>query len=263
LPFFGNCIFVLTEQNVYKYTLAGSFVSKFILPKTKEVIFNNIKRAKNGIINLSTKNSILKCQDVLQVYKLGNGLPYNIWSRDQIKVSKNEFTSNLVYNRSLTRLAQNIKTFRDNLNAKFIIATENARNNVVTYFSFLPISVQFEQPKLHPDVDSNPENVNVGVNELHLPPVLNREIEKLYTSLEIIADFLSIKNYTVSNKDCVESFCWSWNGTSCYNLSLPAIKTCNVNPISYKELELSQLGTIEYAPVPNNFPKTSSPSVAP
>jgi hypothetical protein len=240
-------IFILTEQFIYKYTLSGSYVTTVNIPKTNDVKYTNIKKSKNGTLIISSNKCILKCQDILQTFKLGEGLPYEYWSKEQLSVSKNEFVSDLIYNRSLIRMVQNIKTFRDTLNSRFVIATENVRNNIVTYFSYLPID-KTEFPTFSEDIEQ--ENLGVGVNELHTPSVINKELEKIYNSLLILNNFLSIKNYVVGNEDCLESFCWSWDATSCYKLKLPVLKTCSINPISYQEL-LAQEQSIDMMYAPN------------
>jgi hypothetical protein len=240
----GDFFFILTEQNVYKYSITGSYITTFVIPKQITITYNNIKKGQNGTVLLSSPKCLLKCQDVLEVFKLGDGLPYQYWTKDQLKVFKNEFTSDLIYNRSLVRMAQNIKTFRDTLNAKFVVANEHLQGNIVTYFTYIPINVS-ERPIFSDDIEK--ETISVGVNELHIPPVLNKELEKLYIALQQLNSFLSIENYTIKNTDCVDTFCWSWNATSCYNLTLPLIKTCKVNPVSFYELALNETGYINYA----------------
>lgn len=239
-----NFLLILTENKIHKYTLAGSYVSTFNLPTKDKVKFKNFKSGKNCSTLICSQNCILKTQDILQVFRLGEGLPYSYWDRNQLVVKKDEFVSDLVYNRSLLRISQNILTFKNTLNARFIIAAENVLSNVVTYFSYLPINILSEGPNIENDL----RDIKIGVNELHIPSVFNREFKKIYKALEKIADFLSIKNYTVQNDDCLKSFCWSWDSTSCYNLKLPVIKTCSINPISYKEISVNQAGILQYAP---------------
>ena len=238
--------YILTENNLYKYTLSGNYISKFVLPKKDSFKYTNVKTSKDQSVFISSSKFISKTQDVLQVFRLGEGLEYNYWSKDQLTINKNEFSSDLNYNRSLIRTVQNVKTFKNNINAKFVIANENIKNNIITYFSYLPIDLLIDAPKLSSDIEL--ENVSVGVNELHLPPVLNKELKKIYNALEILSDFLSIKSYFVKNSDCIDSFCWSWDATSCYNLKLPVIKTCNINPISFSELEIGKYSNLNYAP---------------
>lgn len=239
-----NFINILTQKYLYKYTLAGVYVTTYSIPKEDEINYTRIRRGINNTFLLTSPKCIYKIQDILNVFKLGDGLPYNYWSLDQLKVDKNEFVSDLNYNRCLTRMAQNIISFRDTLNSKFVIATENKNNNVVKYFTYVPVS---EKPELNDDISNL--DIGVGVNELHLPIVFNRELKKLYYGLIQLADFLSIKNYIVSNENCYESFCWSWDATSCYQLKLPLLKTCDVNPISFQEIEVSVVNeNMAYAP---------------
>jgi hypothetical protein len=240
----NDFFFILTEQYIYKYSITGAYITTLVIPKKDTTKYSNIKKGKNGIILASSKNCLLKSQDILEVFRLGKGLPYKYWTKDQLKVFKNEFTSDLNYNRSLVRMAQNIKTFRDTLNSKFVLAKEHIHGNVIVYFSYIPINVS-ERPVFSDEVEN--ELLSVGVNELHIPSVLNKEFKKLYDSLQQLNDFLSIHNYTVTNNDCLDSFCWSWNSTSCYKLSLPVIKTCKINPISFLELSLNQNSNIVYA----------------
>jgi hypothetical protein len=244
----NNFLLVLTDKNIYKYTLAGSYVSTFVPLKDDTVKYNNIKNGKNGTLLISTQKCIIKYQDILNLYRLGDGLPYKYWNYDQLKVNKNEFATDLIYNRSLIRITQNIKTFRGTLNAKFILANENINRNIITYFSYLPIDINDIKYEKYLKFKNDIENdlVLVGVNELHVPSVINKELKKLYDALIQLSEFLNIENYTIKNSDCVESFCWSWNAMSCYNLTLPVIKTCNINPISYGELHLNEQNVIKY-----------------
>lgn len=247
-------LYILTEQNVFKFSLAGNYISTFNIPKATTIKYNNIKVANDNKIIISSNNCIFKAQDVLEIFKIGTGIPFSFWSYDQVTVSKNEFPSDLNYNRSLKRLNQNIKTLRDTLNAKYVIANETTPNGIVSYFSYIPldyVSAKSSDPNyglvFSDDIEN--EKVAVGVNELHVPAVINRELDKLYFALEQLADFLSIKNYTAQNTDCLDAFCWSWKATSCYKLTLPVIKTCSSNPITYTEINLAKNGYIQqYTP---------------
>lgn len=244
-----NFLYVLLEKEVYKYTISGEYVSILILPNDSQLLtYNCIQKGADQTFLISTKNCILKFHDLLETFKIGEGLNTKYWDKDQLKVYKNEFSSDLNYNRLLLRTAQNIKTFRDTLNSKFVILSENLKNKIITYFSFFPIDMNSESPVLNSDVES--EKLGVGVNELHIPSTINTEIKKLYSSLEILNDFLSVKNFTVDSSDCLDFFCWSWNATSCFQLELPSIKTCNLNPLSFKEILVDKLseGRMNYIP---------------
>jgi hypothetical protein len=183
-------------------------------------------------------------QDVLEIYRIGEGLPTNYWSKDQILLKKQELAQDIAYNRALKRMAQNLKTFRNNLNSKFVIKSEITDAGTLSYFALEPIKTN-SLPSLYTDVEN--ENLFVGVNELHVPQSINKELVKLYNSLTILSNFLTVET---SNEDglegCPEPFCWSWKATSCYNLKLPIIRICGVNPITYDELKFNF--PVNYAP---------------
>lgn len=244
----GDFFYILTDVNIFKYTSSGFFITELNLPLASTFTYKSIKKSPNRSFIISTPYAIQKIQDVLQIFKLGEGLPNKYWNYDQLKVKEDEFSTDLNYNRSLIRIAQNIKSFRSSLNARFIIAAEQTKFGSITYFSWIPINIETDLPTLDIDVES--ETMGVGINELHVPPVFNREFKKLYNSIESIKSFLEIRNVAVEsgnpNNECLGQFCWSWSAMSSYNLKLPVIKTCSINPITY--FELTSAFPANYAP---------------
>jgi hypothetical protein len=236
----GNFIYIVTTSNVYKYTSDGHYITVFNMPVPSyplTVTYKGAKKAPNESLLLLTNNAIIKVQDILSIHRIGEGMPWQYWTPDQLAVNRSEFASDLNYNRSLIRIAQNIKTFRDTLNAKLVLATEQTKTAVVTYYATVPILAS-SRPVFSPEVEN--ENIGVAVNELHVPQVINKYIDMLYQSLLDLQTFLGVSNYNVTGSEnsqvCTSPFCWSWGGMSCFNLTLPAIKVCNINPITYSEL---------------------------
>lgn len=248
----GEFIYVVTTKYIYKYTLTGTYISTVDLPNSSNLNFSTMKESTYRSLLIGYKNpesegsGIIKIQDVVQLFKVGDGLNKNYWSREQILINKNEFVEDINYNRSLVRLVQNIKTFRGVFDSKFVIATEQLPSGTVSYFTLTPISAD-DRPIFSSDIEN--ENIGVGVNELHIPSVLNREFSKIYDALVILKDYLEVSDIRVQsgvNKGCFSPFCWSWKAMSCYNLSLPVIRICNINPITYVELENEF--PVKYAP---------------
>jgi hypothetical protein len=246
----GDFFYVLTEQNIYKYSASLIYITKLQIPKTTDVIYRNIKKSTNKSLVISTVNSLIKCQDILEIFKLGGGLPYNFWSKDQLKVSNNELALDLNYNRSLIRMAQNIKSFRSTLNAKFVLVPKQTSNDIINYLTWIPINSN-QLPIFDDDIEN--ETLGVGVNELHVPQVFNKEIKKLYNAIDTLKNFLNVSNVNIEtinkNLNCNGVFCWSWKAMSCYGLELPIIKTCDVNPITFLEL----MSDFPYAYNANNW----------
>jgi hypothetical protein len=234
----GAFLYITTEKSIYKYAVRGYFISlvNFSVP------CNSVKKDINRSLLICTPYGIAKIQDVVSLFKIGEGLPSSLWSKDQVLLSKSELASDLNYNKSFQRMTQNLKTFRSKLISKFVKATEYTKIGVISYYALSPVAYN-SLPSLLEDVEN--ESVGVGVNELHIPQVLNRELAKLYSSIEILRAFLNISDITLPNVRiddsgisvaCSEPFCWSWKALSCHSLSLPAIRICNINPITYAEL---------------------------
>ena len=230
----GDFFYIVTSSNIYKYSSDGYYITTLNLPT--EISFNGGKQSLNRSLVFFGSNFIIKTQDILELYSVGDGLGEKYWSNDQLMVSRDEFSSDLNYNRSFVRLAQNLKTFRSSLNAKLVLATEQTATNIVTYFALAPLSVT-DLPVFDPNIEL--ENIGVGVNELHVPQTLNKEFVKFYDAVTKLTSTLNITNYNVNgnNNGCNSTFCWSWQALSCYSLTLPAVRICSINPITYAELE--------------------------
>jgi hypothetical protein len=249
---YGDFFYILTQKNIYKYSTNGSFITETALPNAENLDFITGKSSYYRSNLVLTKNSILKFNDIVGVFKIGEGLDYSYWNENQIKLNSDDLALDLNYNTSLIRICQNIKQFRNNLNSKFVLIYEKKNFGVIKYYSIYPISYK---NKLIFSDDIENENIGVGVNEFHIPQVLNREFKKIYVALEQLRDYLEIKDVRMldgSNSNltdgCNQAFCWSWKAMSCYALSLPVIKICNINPITYAELESEFPSEYSYAP---------------
>ena len=261
----GDFFYVVSKDNIFKYALDGTFISivnipygSIINPKGAVLSYTSGNFTSRRSLLFTTANSIIKCQDVVSLFKVGEGLAYNFWTREQCYVYSNEFTQDVNYNRAFTRIIQNLKQLRNIFDSKFVIATEQTTYGTIQYFTKTPIGVD-TRPKFSSDIEN--ENVQVGVNEFNIPQVINREISKIYEAFQSVGSFLTITDnriLTGINTGCSDPFCWSWKNMSCYNLTLPVIRICNINPITYSELKSNYPSDYVYAPS-----KTWGSAVAP
>ena len=245
----GDFIYISTNLNVFKYSAIVEYITTLTLPSSRNN-YISIKPSENRSINIATKTSIIRVQDFVEIYKIGDGLDYKYWSLDQILLKKNEFAQDINYNVSLNRTAQNLKTFRNSLNSKFVLVTEQTPRGAVSYFSLVPLSTS-EKIEFLNDVEN--ETLYIGTNEFYIPSVINREIKKLYSSMELIKASLNVTTAQTDssgeqeeNPCSTSEFCWSWKSLACYNLSLPLIRICSINPITYAEL--MDTFPVQYAP---------------
>ena len=246
----GEFLYITTTGNVFKYSSVGEFLTTFTLPNINGLKFTSCKHSSNRELYVSTNKSILKFQDFVDLFKIGDGLDSKYWSLDQILLKKEEFATDINYNLALNRTAQNLKTFRNSLNGKFVLVSEQTARGSATYFSLIPI-LKEDNVKFGSDVEN--EKLKIGVNEFYIPDVVNRELKKLHDSQISLRENLdvSFSDSSSSNLDgekskCGGDFCWSWKAMSCYDLSLPLIRLCNINPITYAEL--MSTFPVNYAP---------------
>jgi hypothetical protein len=246
----GEFLYITTTGNVFKYSSVGEFLTTFNLPNINGLKFTSCKHYSNRELYVSTNKSILKFQDFVDLFKIGDGLDSKYWSLDQILLKKEEFATDINYNLALNRTAQNLKTFRNSLNGKFVLVSEQTARGTATYFSLIPI-LKEDNVKFGSDVEN--EKLKIGVNEFYIPDVVNRELKKLHDSQISLRENLdvSFSDSSSSNLDgekskCGGDFCWSWRAMSCYDLSLPLIRLCNINPITYAEL--MNTFQVNYAP---------------
>jgi hypothetical protein len=246
----GEFLYIITTGNVFKYSSVGEFLTTFNLPNINGLKFTSCKHSSNRELYVSTNKSILKFQDFVDLFKIGDGLDSKYWSLDQILLKKEEFATDINYNLALNRTAQNLKTFRNSLNGKFVLVSEQTARGSATYFSLIPI-LKEDNVVLVSDVEN--EKLKIGVNEFYIPDVVNRELKKLHDSQISLRENLdvSFSDSSSSNLDgekskCGGDFCWSWKAMSCYDLSLPLIRLCNINPITYAEL--MNTFPVNYAP---------------
>jgi hypothetical protein len=232
----GEFLYVVTKNSILKYTATGEYITTVVMPETNlDFVSGQISEYRS--LNFTTKNSIIRVQDFVEIFEIGDGLESNYWSLEQMLLNKDEFAQDLNYNFAFQKINQNLKTFRNSLNSKFVFVTEQTSRGTISYFSLVPISTE-DKPIFEEDIEN--ENLHIGVNEFHIPPVINRELEKLYNALITLKTNLDISNVNSiivnDSSECGENFCWSWKSMSCYNLSLPIIRICNINPITYAEL---------------------------
>lgn len=223
-------------SNIFKYTSLGLYMDNLDIPTG---LYIGGKKGVDRDILIISKNHIVKCQEITDILETGEGIEKKYWSLDQILIKPDELNQDIVINRVFSRLINNIINFKNSLESKLDLTSESTSAGIITYFRLTPIKVE-QRPYLGFDIESN--NVYVGVNELHNPSVINRELEKIYNSLILLKQFLDINVVSISSETgreidkCLSPFCWSWKAMSTYNITKPMIRACNINPISFKEL---------------------------
>ena len=118
-------------------------------------------------------NQILVYTDDFDLISVLNDRSFDIFSKEDVFVDKNEWNQAWVYNKSLRKMAKNIETFRNMISYRFVIK-EDALGNVTS------IKKVYNTDTLTYSAFNYNDYFMVGVNENYQSSVINREFKKLY-----------------------------------------------------------------------------------
>lgn len=235
--------YVIYDSHVEKYSILGMYISVVEnLPTTGKYISGCSDSYHN--IYIADSSRVFKFLDIVEDFSIINPNYSNLlWSKEELKVNQDEFIQDWSINRVLNRIASNVEVFRTHLHSRYGLTTVYSPIESLTYYTAIPINsadTAFCGRAL--------EDITVGANELVLTQVLNRSIEKIYNCINSLASFVNATYLTKEEggNNCDDTFCWSWKNTSCFNISLPVLRVCSINPITFAELRSDF--TNSYAP---------------
>jgi hypothetical protein len=129
----------------------------------------------------SKANQILIYNDNFNLITCLNDPGFEIYSKDEINVKKEEWNQSWVYNKSIRKMAENIEKLRSNIFYRFYLKEDE-------YEDFVYAKKVYNTEILaYSALNYNKEFV-VGINENFQSSVINRELEKLYNLEQNILD---------------------------------------------------------------------------
>lgn len=211
----GGMIYVCCTDRVHRFTLTHKLINTFaILTDTETSLstYTSIAVDTNSNVYLTDGRYLIKYLDISNTIASRSSATDGLfWSRDQIKINKDELVDDWVYNRSLRRIAENIDILYKSLESKIVSLTDDK-------FTLLPFD----------ETDAGifqglPVNLDdfcvIGLNEFVTSEVINRCIDNIqqniyYVLCVILNCFTSTKsglqvNFAVAPPvlpDC----CWNW-----------------------------------------------------
>lgn len=235
--------YIIYNTRVEKYSILGLYINMVDeLPETSSFVSGSCDLYHN--IYIADQSRVYKFLDINEDFSIINkNFDSLYWQESDLLVDENEFVQDWGTNKSLLRVAHNAEIFRKSLHSRFGLTTVYSAIASLVYYTAVPISNAesiFCGQAL--------ENIGVGANELTLTQVLNRNIEKIYRCIESLSVYVKASYIigTEGGDNCNGMFCWSWKSTSCFNVKLPVLRVCNINPITFKELKSDFTDT--YAP---------------
>lgn len=201
-------IYVTFEQAVLKFTETGIYAGD--LTKNAEY---DLKRSKytfvgccqaNGNVYIPTQQRILKYTDLILIHRTKLNTDTLTWPLSTMRVNKEEFVQDWVYNRCFARLWDNMEIFRKGIFEKFlsyevypeVIALKAVGFNTTDNLFF----------------SHQKDDIIIGANELVTPNVLNRVIKMMCENLDVLVKLLTARKDLPTPEPF--EFCWSWRETS-------------------------------------------------
>lgn len=235
--------YVIYKTHIEKYSILGLYINMVDeLPTSSSFVSGTCDTYHN--IYIADSKSVYKFLDINKDFSIINSNFDSLyWKKEELLLDKNEFVQDWGTNKSLLRIAHNIEVFRKSLHSRFGLTTVYSAIASLVYYTAVPIA-NAETIFCGHALD----NIGVGANELTLTQVLNRNIEKIYNCINSLTKYVEA-SYIIEAEggdNCSDTFCWSWKNTSCFNVKLPVLRVCNINPISFKELKTEFINT--YAP---------------
>lgn len=243
LDYAEEYFYVIYSKFVVKYSILGLYINIVnIVPGDLSFISGCSDSYHN--IYIADSRRLFKFLDVTEDFSIIRP-EYNslYWAESDLIVKEDEFFQDWVINRSLKRLAYNVEIFQKSIHSRFGITSTYSLADILTYFTAIPIT---NANSLF--CENLIERVGVGANELVLAQVVNRSLEKIYACINDLKSYVRATYLTAEEggNNCSDTFCWSWKSTSCFNVKLPILRVCNINPITFTELTDGFTGT--YAP---------------
>lgn len=240
LDYGGSFLYVLCNNSIHKYSTAGLYIGKLqLLPNSD---FKSITTDVYRNIYVIQSNVIHKMLDVVESFDISRS---NFIERyiplEDILIDETNLSQDWIVNVSLKKLATNIDFLYRSIHSKFGFIKTNTKYGVKLDFTTIPISQVDTAACLRID------DVGVAVNELSISQVYNRDIHKMYECIYNILQQTKAVYASSSEKDglCKDAFCWSWKSTRCEIYDKPFVRVCDINPVTFAELEGNKKGGYE------------------
>jgi hypothetical protein len=228
----NSFLYVMCNNYVYKYSVLGLFIGAMEnIPYTEELVGMAVDIHSN--VYIASKDKVHKVLDIVESHDISHREYDNMYySLQDVFVQEEELYQDWVVNRSLHRLATNVDLLHRSIHSRFGVSKVNTKYGMQTRFATIPVS---RIDVANCDLVSK---IGVGVNEMSLSQIYNRDLTYIYSCLESIIE--KVQTYLTSSTDnggeCKDVFCWSWKSTKCQDIVSPFMRICDVNPITFKEL---------------------------
>ena len=188
----NNNLYALTSRNVYKYFLdSKQYIGKFILKDGAEhrefSFFESIDLGDNFdnifLYNKDNgKGNFLVFKEDGNFLELLSDYDFDIFTKEELHLNKNEFASNFAYNKAINKTIKNIFQLRNFIVRKTNLALTRDGELLydgVSYFNVEDLAIT--------NFKTNFNNY-IGTNEIFSRSVINRVLSELYRLQSLLLD---------------------------------------------------------------------------
>lgn len=158
--FSREIIYVCSSNEIVKYFKSGKKYCNIVINLTG---ITNVYHDNNRNLYVFTQGRILKYYDPMFITNNTNNLAISYWTQDDIKVSRDEYVQDWVYNRAFHRMWDNIELFRSCLKYRY-------DNSCKSYTA--PLYTK--------------DQIFIGQNEIVTSAVVNRCLKYLWLNLQTL-----------------------------------------------------------------------------
>jgi hypothetical protein len=180
-----NIVYIVCEEKVVKLTKDGlliGFLGEYpqeYETNVPEIKYSNMFHFNDRTAYLVSSKFVLKYADFLTFLFIKADLQDSWWQLDSLKINEYEFVEYWVYNKSFSRLWDNLEFFRKSLLARVLFSFDiNGK---------LQFNLYRRDDIYKPPYTFKKEDILIGVNELVTTEVINRSLYRLsQCSLELL-----------------------------------------------------------------------------
>jgi hypothetical protein len=177
-------MYISYDKSIVKITKNGVFAGSFGDTFTG-ISYYGISHDVKRNLYVTNNNSILKFYEKVTIDEVYTDTGIKTWDINDIYISKDEYIQDWVYNRSISRMWDNIEIVKRSITAA-ISETTDAQGkieNVIVGFTTEQYTALFNStPK---------EDVFIGINEIVSADVINRCLTSLYSTLDLLIETIS------------------------------------------------------------------------
>jgi hypothetical protein len=187
----GTFMYVITTENIFKYTTRGIFVNKLLSPSKSYTSLGIAENIITGFIDANyyfyvvTNKRIFKFTDVPITEEVVDNALVNAFytAASATNINENEYIVDWVYNKAVQPMLYNHEVLAKSINNKYVI-TFNGDGNLSSFTTRALSATEFIN-SLSADLSNY-----VYSNEIVSSAVVNRALNKIYDAQEAILNVL-------------------------------------------------------------------------